>query len=80
MEKMLRIFEAAIDQGASDIFIVPGTQIKFAVQGRTVSFGDAPLRAAFADYGVPLFLSSSRSAARCWRSPGSMALWASSPS
>ena len=46
MEKMLRIFEAAIDQGASDIFIVPGTQIKFAVQGRTVSFGDAPLRAA----------------------------------
>lgn len=46
MEKMLRIFEAAIDQGASDIFIVPGTQIKFAVQGRTVSFGDASLRAA----------------------------------
>lgn len=46
MEKMLRIFEAAIDQGTSDIFIVPGTQIKFAVQGRTVSFGDAPLRAA----------------------------------
>ncbi len=46
MEKILRIFEAAIDQGASDIFIVPGTQIKFAIQGRTVSFGDAPLRAA----------------------------------
>lgn len=46
MEKMLRIFEAAIEQGASDIFIVPGTQIKFAVQGRTVSFDDAPLRAA----------------------------------
>ena len=46
MEKMLQIFEAAINQGASDIFIVPGTEIKFAVQGHTVNFGDAPLRAA----------------------------------
>lgn len=41
--EMRNIFESALERGASDIFIVPGTSVKFAVGDRVVSYGDEAL-------------------------------------
>ena len=72
----------------------PGTRGVPSSQRATVTVGSEASRAPISRFFGALKVSNSsmktarpaknsasnRSAARCWRSPGSMALWASSPS